>query len=242
MDRDEIRKRLLLRLFGEPVTLALGIGGTMALLSAPLFGLGLAVPAFLGISGIAGSAGILAVRGILMREQLTRDLIEEIEREEADAHTARLDRLYTELEGDHDPRTEALFNDLRTLVQTVRDDAKWRSKVNTVAAADILKGIDELFKGSVDSLERTLELHRTRAQLTTAAAGDPLVHERERLIADVEQTVQRLGMLVTELRVLGTQTDEGADLSRIRSELDSNLAAVRRTAAETRAWVQENQR
>ena len=240
MEREEIRRRLLLRLFGEPVTLSLGVGGTMALLSSPLFGLGAAVPAFIGVTGLAGAAGILALRGILWKDDITRQLIEEIEAEEAAAHEGRLDGLQVRLEADGDPRTEALLNDLRALVTTVRDESGWRSKLSTVAAADILKRIDQLFTGCVDALERTLELHATMRRLATRQAGEPLIQEREKLIAEIEETVSRLGLLVTELRVLGTQSDDAPELSRIRSELESNLAAVRATAAETRAWVEEN--
>jgi len=241
MERDQIQRRLLLRLFGEPITLSLGIGGTMALLSAPLFGLTAAVPAFLGVSGIAGAAGILAVRGILWKDDLTRQLIEEIEQEEATARTARLDRLHQRLEMDRDPRTEALLNDLRALVEAVREEGQWRQKVNVVAAADILRRIDQLFSGCVQSLERTLELHQTTARLSTRSAGEPLRNERERIIGEIEATVSRMGQLVTELRVLGTQSDDTApDLARIRAELDSNLEAVRATAAETQRWVDEN--
>ncbi len=230
MDRDEIRRRLLLRIFGDPATLALGVGGGMVLLAAPLFGLVSAIPIFLGIAGLSSAAGIVSVRALLWKEKITRELIEEFEQEEAQRRTEALDALHRRLEYDNDPRTEALLNDLRALFAAVDEDDKWRARVNVVAAADILKGISELFDACVGNLERTLQIHATASKLATRSAGEPLRQEREQIIDDVAASVTRLGQLVTELRVIGTSAEEGEpELGKIRSQLDTNLAAIRAT-------------
>ena len=230
MDRDEIRRRLLLRLFGDPFTLALGVGGGMTLLAAPLFGLAGAIPLFLGISGLAGAAGWFTVRATLWKDGITRELIEEFEREEADRQRARLDSLHQRLVDDRDPRTEALLNDLRALVVAVQTDSKWRGRINAVAAADILTGISQLFDACVENLERTLAIHATASQLATKVAGVPLRNQREQILQEVASSVERLSQLVTELRVIGTSSDDGeAKLADIRTRLDNNLAAIRAT-------------
>jgi len=230
MDRDEIRRRLLLRLFGDPLTLTMGLGGGMTLLAAPLFGLVGAIPMFLGIVGLSGATGWFTIRATLWKDAITRELIEEFEREEADRRRAALDSLYERLIADDDPRTEALLNDLRALVSAVQEDDQWRTRVNVVASADILKGISQLFEACVENLERSLTLHTTASNLATRSAGEPLWEERERVIEDVTASVERLSKLVTELRVIGTSAQEGdAQLGRIRSQLDTNLAAIRAT-------------
>jgi len=230
MERDEIRRRLLLRLFGDPFTLAMGVGGGMTLLAAPLFGLVGGIPMFLGILGLSGATGWFTVRATLWKDGITRELIEEFEREEAERRRAALDALYARLIADQDPRTEALLNDLRALVSAVQEDDQWRARVNVVAAADILKGISQLFDACVENLERSLKIHATASNLATRSAGEPLWQERERVIEDVTASVERLSKLVTELRVIGTSTQEGdAQLGKIRSQLDTNLAAIRAT-------------
>ena len=103
------------------------------------------------------------------------------------------------------------------------------------AAADILRGIDELFTGCVRSLQRSVELRDLAAELGTEQAADSLLRERERIIREVERSLVELSSFVTKLRTLDTASSSiGPDLASIQLELDRSLQAARVTVQETR--------
>lgn len=241
LDRDEIQRRLYWKLFGSPVTLLPILGGATVMIAPFLLNMDAAVPLFLGLTSVGAGLASLLIRGSVGRDRISRQIVEEHESEVARGQTIQLDALEKRLERDGDPRTEALLSDLRQLVDAVKNDSDWRGKVNVVAAADMVGGIDTLFNACVKSLERTLELHRMAEGIQTAAAKQGLLEEREHLVADVENSIAQLSTLITELRVLGTRADaQKSDLSQIRAQLDVSLAAARKTVDQTNEWGEES--
>jgi hypothetical protein len=233
--REEIRRRLLLRLFGDPLTIGLGLLGTISLLSPLFFQFEPAIPVFVGILGIVGAVGLVAIKLLIAKEKISDEVYAELEEEAVEKTRVDLDQLAAELELDNDPRTEGYLSDLRALNESFHQDADWKKGVNEIAQADITGGIKALFSGCVKSLRRSLSLADTLSAMSTEAARASLQMERERLLAEVETSVAALSKLVTELNTLGAQPEgESPDLSRIRSEIDISLKAARVTARETK--------
>jgi len=233
--REEIRRRLLLRLFGDPLTIGLGLLGTISMLSPLFFQFEPAIPVFVGISGIVSAVGVVAIKLLIGKEKISDEVYAEIEQEAVKKTTLDLDRLAADLELDNDPRTERYLSDLRALNKRFHEDSDWKKGVNELAQADIGGGIDALFGGCVKSLQRSLVLADTLSAMSTEAGRTSLQMERERLLAEVETSVAALSKLVTELNTLGARpSGESPDLSRIRSEIDLSLKAARVTARETK--------
>lgn len=238
LDRKEIQRRLLLRLLGHPLTVLPAVGGLAAIASPFLFGLDPAMPIFAGITSLVVGGATLAIRTITGRDAISRDVLSSLERDAAAEYEGRLDALGARLVDDEDPGTQALLADLRELVRAVEQDAQWRDRVSLPVAEDILEGIDELFEGSVDALRRSVDLYETARRIQTRDARVALQGERERLVAEVEDSVRSLSRLVTDLRVLGTESaGEGADLEQVRRSLHTILAEARASADETRSWT-----
>ncbi len=235
-ERDEIRRRLLWRLFGTPVTLVPILGGVSAALTPVLFGIDPAVPLFVGITGIVGGVMGLALRAILGRETISQSILDELEEEQMAEFRARMKLLRRRLEDDGDARTEGLLDDLLALTDTIKNDAEWRRNVNTVVAADLMQGVDDLFDGCLRNLEHSLELARTIRKVNTPAAKQGLVDDRERVVGEITASVGELSRYLSELRVLGTEVAPEKELQRIRGDIDRSLAAARQTVRETEGW------
>ena len=233
MDRDELRRRLLLRLFGSPITLLPALGGIVAATSPLLFPIDWGIPLFLGVLGISTAVGSLAFRGTVRREAIAGQILADLEAEAVQQRRKQLNLLKTRLKSDDDTRDENVLEDLLGLVEAVREDDSWRAGINVVAAADILVGIDELFDTSVASLQRCVELRDMAQKLNTPEASAHLMAEREVLLGEIQQSVRALTALVTDLRVLGSGGAKHADrFSSLRKNLDRSLEAARRSGNE----------
>jgi hypothetical protein len=233
--RDEIKRRLLLRLFGDPLTIGLGVIGISALFSPLLFPIEPAMPLFVGVSGLVSAVGLIAIKLLLAKEQISSEVHAELKQEATARTEADLDQLSAELEGDNDPRTERYLTDMRVLIARFSEDDEWKKGVNVVAEEDITVGIAALFEGCVKSLRRSLVLADTLAAMSTEAARASLQMERERLLTEVETSIAALSKLITDLNSMGSESDEESpDLSRIRNEIDLSLKAARVTARETK--------
>ena len=233
-DRDELRRRLLLRLFGSPITLVPAFTGAVAALTPLFFNIDPGIPLFIGVTGLVAAGASVVIRSLYGRDRISREIVDELEQQSSRNQERALDALQARLEADTDPRDERLLGDLRALVRKVSKERDWREQVNVLAAADILRGMDELFSGCVRSLQRSVELRDLAAEMGTPDARGSLLHERERLIHEVERSLVQLSSFVTQLRTLDTvSSDIGPDLARIQAELDSSLSAARATARET---------
>lgn len=242
-ERKELRRRLLLRLFGSPLTLVPALTGAVAALTPLFFNLDPGVPLFIGVTGLVAAGASVAIRSVYGRDRISRAIVDELEQQSTMEHERALDELHARLEADQDPRDEHLLADLRALVGKVSTERDWRDNVNVLAAADILRGIDELFSGCVRSLQRSAELRDLAAEMGTLEARGALHRERERLLGQVERSLVQLSSFVTQLRTLDTaSSDMGPDLARIQVELDTSLAAARATAKETNTTTHDRLR
>jgi len=237
VDRKEIKRSVTLRVLGNPLTVALSVIGTTAILSPPLFQLQWPVPLFIGVTSFVAAAASVVLTGLFRGKEMTQDVYDKFNEETLQRARNDLNRLGESLTQDGDSRTEGYLSDLRTLVDSIHTHTKWQASINDVAVGEIKNGIDQLFEGCLSSLRQSLELYKTADKVAMPQAKEALLSERENLLENVAISVVRLGKLASELRVLGTQTDGTApNLDKIRDGIDYALSAAIATAEQADIW------
>jgi len=236
-DRAQIRRRLLLRLFGHPLTVGLSLLGTTSVLTPLFFPVDAPIPLFVGITSLAGAGAWVLLRALYGADAITTSIQQDIEAEETTSAAAVLDALDAELSADDDPRDEELLRDLRRLLVAIQEQGQWREHVNRAAAEDLQLGLNKLFEGSVAALRRSAELARMSREVRSDKARESLAAEREVLLADVRASVEHVARLVGELEILATRSDDtGPDLSRIRTEIAASLEAAHVAVAQVESF------
>jgi len=230
LDRKKLEKRVLTQLLGHPLTVWPAVGGVAALLAALALPFGGAIPAFIGLAGIATGAGTLALRWLYKRDDILEQSVQRMEREAQQAREADLDTLHADLQADGDPRTEALLSDMRELTAMVRDEQTWPDITSSVRF-DILAGVEELFAASVGRLRLSLTLYERAYRIRLTAAREPLLNQREALINQVARGIAELGRILAEIQGLGIREVNEEDLSRIIGQLERSVEAERQTQA-----------
>jgi len=225
---DDVKKKVLLDLFASPVTLLPVVVGATALL-ASWAGIGGTTLALAGVAGVLGGIGMFATRIVFGLDKLTNRAYEYVlERQQKD-QLESLQELYQKLERDDDPRTERLLTQLWNLYNDLKKDID-EGKV-TVAAHDVLDGVDNMFRVCVDYLDRSHRLQMT-AQKMRGTARDDVMRQREELITEVAASCQHLETTIERLNQV-TTTRNKSELSQMRSELDETIRIAKR--AEERA-------
>lgn len=226
VDPQEFRRRVIVSLAGSPAVLLPFLGGAATILSAWAVDASGGLPFFAGTALLLGSAGAFFTRLVNHSEAVGKAVIEEIEREAHATRESYLDDLGRRLAADDDERDDAAFHDLRRLVGTFHDASNWSTGVQASLAFDIMAKVDQLFEGSVRSLERNVELAESIRGLKSGAAKKPLVAERERILVEVGTSLEALGRLLADLRA--TPLAGAGSLDGIRRDLDLNLDLMKR--------------
>lgn len=220
MDK-EIRKKVLLDIFGDPVTLIPVVGGLSALLLSWATGGG-AVLTFLGLGGILGGIGWLATRLIFGIEQLTEDAYKEMQQQKEQRRERELDDLDTRLvNSGRDPRDQNALRSLRAMEAQLRQHQK-----DGTANSMIVEKLDELFKGCVTQLKHRADLYDTSRSLS----GEPkrkVLDERQRVLEEVEKSVGLYGTSIEQMKTLKLKSDV-ENLSEKRDELERSLEIAKR--------------
>jgi len=87
--------------------------------------------------------------------------------------------------------------------------------------------VNELFGQCVQAITQTGRLWATARQLNSAVARQPLIDQREKIIADVQATVKQLSDTLVGVQSLGSGEGSSRELTRLREELDQSLAVAR---------------
>jgi hypothetical protein len=87
--------------------------------------------------------------------------------------------------------------------------------------------VQEVFQQGVEAVAQTGKLWQTARQLNTPAARQPLLDQRERIIADVQATVKQLSDTLVGVQSLGSGEGSSRELTRLREELDQSLAMAK---------------
>lgn len=240
LDDKQLRKRVLLRLLGSPMTVIPSLGSTVVT-AGWMFGWNPGMSWFAGLAGWLAAAGGFVTRLLLSGERIARDAAIELTQEEQVFKQQALDELDRRLTvSDKDPRPETALRDLRALVKAFEETAKGVAGHNLSSVFEIQSMVSALFDQCVHSLEQTEKLWQTAQQLGTTLARQPILDQREKLIGDVQASIKQVSDTLVALQRLGAGERSSAELSRIRGELDQSLAVAKRVEERLNSLINES--
>lgn len=226
MDRSQFVKKCWLRLAGHPVTILPTMGGATALLLGWAVGAPLVV--FGGIAGLLVAGGALITRSILVGDTIAEEVHAELRVKEHDATEAVLDALRAKLASDRDTRDERMLDQLRELGRVFKERTDWASRINTVSAAEITGGVEELVQTCVRKLDDAFKLLQTARDLSNSPVREAVLKQREQILEEVAASIAELTELLTGVYTLGTGADVRADTTSVRNRLRKNLEIAKR--------------
>ncbi len=239
MDTSRFRRKVLQSLFVSPWSLIPVVLGLSLLIISWGFGSTMDLTAFVGICGLLGGVGAVATRWILSLDDISKRALKEIQDEAAFEREAALDELDRQLRQDEDERTEESLRALRELYGAFRKDTGWADGLGSKVAFEMATKVERLFQGCLDSLRRSLDLWRRAENMRTTKARDTILGNREKLIVEVEKSIEQLERTVDGVQALAVNRDGSEDLARIRRELDESLEVAKRVEERIRSMETE---
>ncbi len=228
-DDKQIHKRMLLRVLGSPLVVGPFMIGATAATAGWAMSLRPGLSLFAALAGAAVSVGMFFTRLVFGGAKIARCLAEETTlqaQRTAQESLDHLDRLLTE--ADDDPRPETALRDLRALLNAFDEAETSAPPAQLPVIVELRLRVNQLFAQCVQSTKQTGRLWETARRLNTPAARQPLLAQRERIIADVQATVKQLSETLVGVQSLGAASASGSsrELARLREELDRNLAVA----------------
>lgn len=231
MDRTTFRKKFALRLASHPVTVLPFLGGLTAI-GAGWAGMLPATAIFAGVVGVVVGVGALVTRAGLLGHQIAQKLHEELLARDHDATEAALDALRERLASDKDTRDERMLDQLRELARIFKKNTEWMSRINTVSAAEITSGVEELVRTCIQKLQDAFRLLETVRDLSISPVRQAIVDQRERMLTEVATSIRELTELLTGVYTLGARGDASTETTRVRGQLRQSLDIARRVDAQ----------
>ena len=239
VDSNTVRKRMLLRLLGSPLTVLPFVIGMTTLAGSWALDWRPAAGAFAALAGCLISAGVFLTRLVFQSGEVVQDVLDETARSEESGRQKSLDDLDRLLTvADQDPRPETALRDLRALVKALEESAA--SSPGGAMLLDIHLRVGQLFDHCVASLRETDQLWKTSQRLATPAARQPLLDRREQLVADVQACTKQLSQALVALQSLNSPGGDAASLGRLRDDLDQSLAAARSAGERVESWIRDS--
>jgi hypothetical protein len=224
MNEDQIRRRVFLRLLGHPGVIAPFLLGVTACTAAWALDWPSALAWFAMGAGVAGTFGAYLTRLIFDNGRTALAVVTDLRQREQRSLQASLDELDRRLvSSDNDPRPEAALRDLRALVFAFDEFAEKTDSLHAPAVLDVRSRVRQIFDSSVRSLEQTLQLGDTAKILQLPEARQPLLAQRENIIADIQAGIRQLGDTLAALQRLDSGAQSSHELARLREELDQSL-------------------
>jgi len=240
LDEKKLKKRVLLRVFGSPVSVLPFMLGVTSITATWALNWNPAIGLFAGVAGILGACGAAVTRLLVNGEKISREVSMELSREEQNAKQKALDELDGQLtSSDKDPRPETALRDLRALLKAFEEAEAACSEIHLSSAIEVQFMVGQMFDQCVQSLQQTLRLWQTAQKLNTTAARKPLLDQREKTIADVQASIQQLSDTLVALQTMSAGSGSTAELSRIREELDQSLAVAKVVEERVNSLVKE---
>ncbi len=228
---DDVKRKVFLDLFASPLTLLPLVGGATALLASWAFG-GNPTLTFSGVAGMLTGLGLFSSRLIFGLEKMTNQAYEYVLEKQQSSQRESLQRLDHKLRQDHDQRTERLLARLQTLYNDLKLSVE-QGKI-TIAAHEVLDGVDDLFKVCVQYLDRSFELWETAAKMS-GEAKQKVLQQREELINEVAASCDYLEQTIEQLNLVATKKSK-SNLAQLRAELDESIRVARRAEERTEAF------
>jgi hypothetical protein len=230
VDASLLRKRVWRRIVLAPTVLVPVAAGVGLLGGAIALG---PIAAFAGVASCLLGVGMLGTRALTKVESLTEKTMEQMRREELRRRELLLDGLDAKLQTTGETRDEFLLRDLRVLIRQFEEARELRSRASASGGSlrqviDVESKSERLFESCVRSLERSYELWITARQLSTPAARTNATERREKLLREVEVSVQHLGTILEGLHSLQGAEEDTQEMARIRGELDRTLESAKR--------------
>ena len=231
---DKVKKKVLLDLFGSPGTvLPIVVGMSAWMLSwavdgSTMLNLG-------GLVGVLGGVGFLATRLIFGLEKITENAFQYLNEQKREAQDQALDALETRLRGDDDPRTQTYLRNLRELYSNFQ--AELRDGRVAGIAGTVLEQVEKLFQAAVKHLEHSYHLWMTAGRMS-GDARQALLDERERVVQEVQETVEHLSKAIEQFHSFRVKASE-AELVKLREELDETMQVARRAEARLESFGTE---
>ena len=218
-------------ILGSPLVLVPFMVGTASFASFLALGLKgtAAVGAVLvGLVGMLASAGTFITKFILGKDDRVKQLVEASRSKAKLDKRKALDHFHHRLTMDGDERTETAMQDLRSLRQAFRQLDKIAPDLNRAMIEDIQQRSEELFQQCVSSLEKTLQLWKTAESLASETARKPILEQREKLVADVVQTVEHMSRTLASVQGITNRSEGDIRLKRLRGELDQSMEVAKK--------------
>ncbi len=237
-DKKEFRKRVLWRLFSSPLNLIpAGVGGTLILAAWALALQSSGLWFFAGVCSILAGIGISLSRLILSSEKEGKHVLDKMQKEMMESRDASLDSLEEKLEMDGDIRTETCLRDLRTLISQFKEENDLlyskKSRLGVYSSMEISSKVEELFNNSVEFLRKTADLWSTASRLDSPVARAPLMKLREKLIIDVQKSIEQISKSLAEIQQINAgMLNTGSDLDKIRIELEEQINSARKISGD----------
>ena len=240
MDAGELRRRFALLLAGHPLVLLPGLAGMFGIAIAP-FASAPAIPAFAGLVSLAGAGLAIAFRATVQRDAIYAQVQAERSAErhlhdkaEAARVEAALVGLRRALEKDGDPRTETLFDDLRSLSDQFKEGRPWIDALEDVQRGETQEAVDRLFETSIAGLGDALDVQKGAGEVSHAPTRARPHAQREAILTEVGASVEMLGEMLARLQALGVSARSSGEHVEARQKLADHVRAVVRTDEQMR--------
>lgn len=228
MDKRRFRRKYLLGLLTSPLTLFPVVAGATCIMISTALDVLFPGAALTGALSMAVGAGVFFQRLVLGCEPIARMAREEMEAEAVRQREAELDGLDQQLAHDKDERTRRALKDLRALVGAFNKSDFWKESVNAKSRFDLLCTVEDIFRQCVAWLHRSIELAQLARETATAEVREPILDQRENIIAGVRQSVARLAQTLRNLSERSVSEGPGTGLTELGEELTHQLEIARR--------------
>lgn len=221
---DSVKRKVISELFLAPSVVLPIVGGISAALLSWATG-GNAYLSGAAIVGVLGGIGWMFTRMVFKVEEITEEALQaELDKKLRDENQA-LDKLAVQLRMDRDHRTQ----DYLTLLRSLRDDFEKLAQKPGVQARSsrVREQVGLVFVAAVEQLRQSFRMWELSENLV-GDARKKILNEREQVLVEIGETVERLQLTVDQFREL-MRTDSKVDLAAMRDELDATMRIARRT-------------
>lgn len=225
MALNDARKKVLLDIFGHPLTvLPVAVGTACFILSWAVGGFALLTLG--GIFGWLGGFGTAATRLALSGGELLQKQRQYEHEEKLEEERERLDALDSKLVKDRDNRTQTCLREIRRLYDILRDDVR-EGKVSG-SGYRLLETVEALFHACVQLLEDSYDLYETYKLMEKGTdARKKLKKQRDEKVEKCLETTEHLRQAIKQFHELKSNTS-ARSIDKLRAELDRQIEVARK--------------
>lgn len=221
---DSVKRKVISELFFAPSVVLPIVGGVSAALLSWATG-GSSYLSGAALAGLLGGVGWMLTRMIFKVEDITEQAMQAQLDQQLRNERTDLDNLARLLRTDRDHRTQDYLTLLRSLRQEFENAA---NKPGTqFRSAKIREQVSQVFAAAVEQLRQSYRLWELSENLV-GSARDRILSDREKVLSEIGQTVDRLRDSVHQFHEL-IDSDKKIDLASMREELEATMRIARRT-------------